>query len=83
MLIPFAIYVSFSRQATLIFNMEQNKLFGWAIRRCFLSKEQVDKGYLQVLRAGVGEAEEANAEWQWQGRLRRLKDHVNEVMQHV
>ena len=58
--------------------MEQHKIFGTIIRRLFLTKDQVEKGYLQVLKAGVGEAEDS-AEWQWQGRLRRLKDHVDEV----
>ena len=63
-------------QATLICHMEQHKIFGSIIRRLFLTEEQVEKGYLQVLKAGVGEAEDGA---DWQGRLRSFKRHVDEV----
>ena len=69
-------------QATLICHLEQHKLFGWCIRRLFLTNEQVEREFLQVLRAGVGGAE-GSAEWQWQGRLRTLKDHFDKTSEEL
>ena len=65
------------QQALLMCQMEEHALFGYVIRRLFLSEERVEKGYLHILRPGKGEAEQGS-EVQWQGRMRRLKDHTTE-----
>ena len=63
-------------QALLLCQTEQHALFGFLIRRWFLSPEQVENGFLHVLRLGKSDAEQsADA---WQGRVRGLKDHTTE-----
>ena len=69
-------------QALLICEMERHLLFGRVVEFFFLSDEQVQSGRLHVLRPKDTEMEHSS-EQQWQGRMRRLKDHMTEQVSEL
>jgi hypothetical protein len=68
-------------RATLISNMEQHVVLGWLIRRFFeVQGHEHAARRLHALRAldTNGDGSSGDGDGYWQGRLRRLKSHINE-----